>query len=64
MLRMESNGHAASTFAAIVRLSRVALGYRNRTDLANSLEFTVRTLADIEHGVQPLFRTSNPGLTW
>ena len=30
---------------------RVALGYRNRTDLANSLKFTVRTLADIEHGV-------------
>ena len=31
---------------------RVALGYRNRTDLANSLQFTVRTLADIEHGVR------------
>jgi hypothetical protein len=31
---------------------RVALGYRNRTDLANSLPFTVRTLADIEHGVR------------
>ena len=31
---------------------RVALGYRNRTDLADSLEFTVRTLADIEHGVR------------
>ena len=30
---------------------RLALGYRNRTDLANSLQFTVRTLADIEHGV-------------
>ena len=25
---------------------RVALGYRNRTDLADSLQFTVRTLAD------------------
>ncbi len=27
---------------------RVTLGYRNRTELANSLPFTVRTLADIE----------------
>ena len=36
---------------------RVALGYRNRTDLANSLAFTVRTLADIEHGV----RKASPG---
>ena len=31
---------------------RVALGYRTRTDLAESLQFTVRTLADIEHGVR------------
>jgi hypothetical protein len=31
---------------------RVALGYHNRTDLASSLQFTVRTLADIEHGVR------------
>src|SRR6201991_3376210 len=31
---------------------RGALGYRNRTDLADSLQFTVRTLADIEHGVR------------
>jgi hypothetical protein len=36
---------------------RVALGYRSRTDLANSLQFTVRTLADIEHGV----RRASPG---
>jgi hypothetical protein len=36
---------------------RVALGYRNRTDLASSLQFTVRTLADIEHGV----RRASPG---
>ena len=36
---------------------RVALGYRNRTDLAHSLAFTVRTLADIEHGV----RKASPG---
>ena len=35
----------------------MALGYRNRTDLANSLQFTVRTLADIEHGV----RKASPG---
>ena len=31
---------------------RVALGFRTRTDLADSLQFTVRTLADIEHGVR------------
>ena len=36
---------------------RVALGFRNRTDLAESLPFTVRTLADIEQGV----RKANPG---
>jgi hypothetical protein len=36
---------------------RVELGYRNRTDLANSLKFTVRTLADIENGV----RKASPG---
>ena len=36
---------------------RVALGYRNRTDLANSLQFTVRTLADIENGI----RKASPG---
>lgn len=36
---------------------RVALGFRNRTDLAQSLQFTVRTLADIEHGV----RRASPG---
>ena len=28
------------------------MGYRNRTDLADSLQFTVCTLADIEHGVR------------
>ena len=36
---------------------RVALGYRTRTELANSLMFTVRTLADIENGV----RKASPG---
>ncbi len=36
---------------------RVALGYRSRTDLARSLQFTGRTLADIEHGV----RKARPG---
>ncbi len=36
---------------------RVALGFRSRTDLAASLQFTVRTLADIEHGV----RKASPG---
>ena len=36
---------------------RVALGFRNRTDFANSLQFTVRTLSDIENGV----RKASPG---
>ena len=36
---------------------RVALGYRTRTDLANSLQFTVRTLSDIENGI----RKASPG---
>ena len=48
---------------ALVRLGhyivsrRVALGYRNRTDFADSLQFTVRTLSDIENGV----RKASPG---
>lgn len=48
---------------ALVRLGhyivsrRVALGYRNRTDFADSLQFTVRTLSDIENGV----RRASPG---
>jgi transcriptional regulator with XRE-family HTH domain len=36
---------------------RVALGFRNRTDLADSLQVTVRTLSDIENGV----RKASPG---
>ena len=36
---------------------RVALGYRNRTDLAANLQLTVRTLADVEQGV----RKASPG---
>ena len=36
---------------------RVALGFRTRTDLADSVQFTVRTLSDIEHGV----RKASPG---
>jgi hypothetical protein len=36
---------------------RVALGYRTRTDFADSLQFTVRTLSDIENGV----RKASPG---
>jgi hypothetical protein len=41
---------------------RVALGFRNRTDLADSLQFTVRTLADIEHdwSAQPAYPLSRP----
>jgi hypothetical protein len=36
---------------------RVAMGYRNRTELANSLQLTARTLSDIEHGA----RKASPG---
>ena len=49
--------HALEQLGHHVVSRRVALGYRNRTDLANSLAFTVRTLADIEHGV----RKASPG---
>ena len=69
---MEKIGHGDSTLPLVVRHDsfmdlerlghhivsrRVALGYRTRTDLANSLKFTVRTLADIENGV----RKASPG---
>ena len=49
--------HALERLGHHVVSRRVALGYRNRTDLASSLQFTVRTLADIEHGV----RKASPG---
>ena len=49
--------HALERLGHRIVSRRVALGYRNRTDLANSLQFTVRTLADIEHGV----RKASPG---
>ena len=49
--------HALERLGHHVVSRRVALGYRNRTDLADSLQFTVRTLADIEHGV----RKASPG---
>ena len=49
--------HALERLGHYVVSRRVALGFRNRTDLANSLQFTVRTLADIEHGV----RKASPG---
>src|SRR6476620_6383204 len=60
--------HALERLGHRVVSRRVALGYRTRTDLADSLQFTVRTLADIEHGV----RKASPGtyailenkLTW
>src|SRR6476620_8356157 len=44
--------HALDRLGHYIVSRRVALGYRNRTDLADSLQFTVRTLADIEHGVR------------
>ncbi len=46
------DGHALARLGHYVVSRRVALGYRNRTDLAKSLPFTVRTLADIEQGVR------------
>ena len=49
--------HALERLGHHVVSRRVALGFRNRTDLADSLPFTVRTLADIEHGV----RKASPG---
>ena len=49
--------HALERLGHHVVSRRVALGYRNRTDLADSLQFTVRTLADVEHGV----RKTSPG---
>ena len=49
--------HALERLGHHVVSRRVALGFRNRTDLADSLAFTVRTLADIEQGV----RKASPG---
>jgi hypothetical protein len=49
--------HALARLGHHVVSRRVALGYRNRTDLAGGLQFTVRTLADIEQGV----RRASPG---
>ena len=49
--------HALERLGHHVVSRRVTLGYRNRTDLADSLPFTVRTLADIEQGV----RKASPG---
>src|SRR5215470_20450821 len=44
--------HALERLGHHIVSRRVALGYRNRTDLASSLQFTVRTLSDIENGVR------------
>jgi len=51
------DGHALERLGHQIVSRRVALGYRNRTDLASSLQFTVRTLSDIENGV----RKASPG---
>ena len=51
------NEHTLKRLGHHIVSRRVALGYRNRTDLADSLQFTVRTLSDIEHGV----RKASPG---
>jgi hypothetical protein len=49
--------HALERLGHHIVSRRVALGYRNRTDFANSLQFTARTLSDIENGV----RKASPG---
>jgi hypothetical protein len=49
--------HALERLGHYIVSRRVALGYRNRTDLADSLQFTVRTLSDVENGV----RKASPG---
>ena len=49
--------HALGRLGHHIVSRRVALGYRNRTDFANSLQFTVRTLSDIENG----HRKASPG---
>ena len=49
--------HALERLGHHIVSRRVALGYRNRTDFADSLQFTVRTLSDIENGV----RKASPG---
>ena len=49
--------HALGRLGHHIVSPRVALGYRNRTDFADSLQFTVRTLSDIENGV----RKASPG---
>ena len=54
---MNLDRHALERLGHYIVSRRVALGYRNRTDLADSLQFTVRTRADIEHGV----RKASPG---
>src|ERR1700758_3901902 len=49
--------HALERLRHHIVSRRVALGYRNRTDFADSLQFTARTLSDIENGV----RKASPG---
>jgi hypothetical protein len=46
------DGYALERLGHYIVSRRVALGYRNRTDFAESLQFTVRTLSDIENGVR------------
>jgi hypothetical protein len=51
------DGHALKRLGHQIVSRRVAMGYRNRTDAANRLQFTVRTLSDIENGI----RKASPG---
>jgi hypothetical protein len=49
--------HALERLGHHIVSRRVALGYHHRTDFADSLQFTVRTLSDVENGV----RKASPG---
>src|ERR1700758_2464918 len=49
--------HALERLGHHIVSRRVSLGYRHRTDFADSLQFTARTLSDIENGV----RKASPG---
>jgi hypothetical protein len=51
------DGSSLERLGHLIVSRRVELGYRYRTDFANSLQFTVRTLSDIENGV----RRASPG---
>jgi hypothetical protein len=69
------NRHGLERLGHHIVSRRVAVGYRNRTDFADSLHFSVRTLSDIENGVmqgqlghlchgRPLLGVPEPMVMW